>query len=619
MTKEALSRLNQTTDIVGIFEFVALGFAFKAASLFHGRRMNTIWRVSQYLFRYKKLFALMQFMAIGMTASSIAIPHFIQLILEKIEQTGTTEQLVQGVIWIVLLYLGSEIFNGFRILINNVLEQKVLLDMRADLHSKLLRLPVSFYDRQKSGEISSRVIDDVNNVERALLDGSEIGGRAVIMILGVTITLFVKNPFLAAFVCLPVPILLVAGYYYSKGSRKVWKRVREATGDLNSLLVEDIQGNRLIQTFALQDRESRRFLEKANLLKTRALRAMYRWSIYNPLTTFLTNLGVASVIGVGGYLIIQGNSDFSFSSLVAFVIYANMLYQPIGQLHSINHLIAAGKSSGDRVFEILDEPILVKNPEHPKTFPEGVLNIQFENVSFQYPERAPVLKEFSLELKPGEVTALVGHTGAGKSTVANLAMRTYDVTEGQITINGVDIRSLNLEDVHNHIGHVAQDPFLFEGSVRENMILAKPDATESEIIAALKGASAWEFVEKLPDQLETNIGEKGIRLSQGEKQRLTIARVLLKNPPIVILDEATASVDTITERHIQNSLDHLMRNRTVLIIAHRLSTVRKANNIVVLGNGEILESGTHSELLIRNGNYAHLWNHQVDLIDETKQ
>lgn len=578
--------------------------------------MNTIWRVSKYLFRYKNLFLLMQLMAIGMTATAIAIPHFIQKILEKIEQTGTVEQLAWGILWIVLLFLCSEVFNGLRILVNNVLEQKVLLDMRAELHAKLLRLPTSFYDQQKSGEISSRVIDDVNNVERALLDGSEIGGRAIIMIIGVTITLFVKNPFLATFVCLPVPILLVAGFYYSKGSRKVWKTVREATGDLNALLVEDIQGNRLIQTFALQQREAKRFFEKAHLLQKKTLGAMYRWSIYNPLTTFLTSLGTVSVIGVGSYLILQGSGDFSFSMLVTFVLYANMLYQPIGQLHGINHLLSAGKSSGDRVFEILDEPILVKNCPAPQPFPSGTLDVRFNNVSFNYAARSHLLQDFSIALEPGKVTALVGHTGAGKSTVAHLAMRTYDVTAGSVTLNGIDIRELKLEDVHNHIGYVAQDPFLFEGSVRDNLTLAKPDAPEKAMIKALQGASAWEFVERLPEQLDTNIGEKGIRLSQGEKQRLTIARVLLKNPPLVILDEATASVDTITEKRIQCALEHLMLNRTVLIIAHRLSTVRRADNIIVLENGKIQEAGTHDALLDAQGQYAHLWGHQVDLIAE---
>jgi ATP-binding cassette subfamily B protein len=580
------------------------------------KKKNTVLRVSGYLFRYKKLFWLTIGLASAMTLLEIAVPYTIKIILDRIETTQELGGLYWGVAIIAVLYLGSEIFNSLRIRVNNTLEQQVLLEMRRDLHTKLLHLPVSFYDQRKSGEISSRVIEDVAAVERALLDGTEQGTGALLKIFGITAVLFFMQPSLAWVVFLPVPILLITGILYSKKSRVVWKRVRESAGDLNSLLVEDIQGNRLIQTFGLQERESARFEEKANDLRVKSLKAMFRWAIYNPSTSLVTKVGLLSIVGLGGALVLQDSANFSMGDLLAFFLYANMLYLPISQLHGINHLVAAGRASGDRVFEILDAQVDVAEAEHPKAIPSGPLEITFENVNFQYPQRPAVIDALNLTLEANQVTAIVGHTGAGKSTIANLAMRTHDVSSGCVKLSGIDIREIELHSLHNHIGHVAQDPFLFEGSVRDNLVLAKADADEAEIINALELACAWDFVRALPDQLDTNIGEKGIRLSQGEKQRLTIARVILKNPPFVILDEATASVDTITERKIQEALDHLVAERTVLVIAHRLSTVRRANKIVVLEAGRIIECGSHESLLSKDGHYAKLWSHQSDLIPE---
>ncbi len=580
------------------------------------KKQNTILRVSKYLFRYKALFWLTIGLAATMTLLEIAVPLTIIDIIDGLKAADAVSGLVQGVALIALLYFGSELFNCLRIRVNNTLEQRVLVEMRRDLHTKLLRLPVSFYDQRKSGEISSRVIEDVAEVERALLDGTEQGTRSLLMIVGVTTILFLKQPALAWCVFLPVPVLLIIGVFYSKRSRIVWKGVRESSADLNSLLVEDIQGNRLIQTFGLQQRESDRFEKKAKALQNKTLHAMFRWSIYHPSTNLVTKLGFLSIVGIGGYLVLSDATGFTMGKLVGFFLYANMLYMPISQLHGLNHLIAAGRASGERVFEVLDTQIDVDESARPKPMVDGPIEVHFDNVRFEYPGRPAVLEQLNLTIAANKVTALVGHTGAGKSTIANLAMRTHDVSGGTVRLSGTDIREVKLAELHEKVGHVAQDPFLFEGSVRDNLILAKADATETEIRHALEQACAWDFVSALPDQLDTNIGEKGIRLSQGEKQRLTIARVLLKNPPFVILDEATASVDTITERKIQQALDHLVEERTVLVIAHRLSTVRRADNIVVLEQGRILESGSHDALIAANGHYAKLWQHQSDLIPQ---
>ncbi|MEC8649755.1 MAG: ABC transporter ATP-binding protein [Verrucomicrobiota bacterium] len=580
------------------------------------RKKSTILRVSSYLFRYKGLFWLTITLAAAMTLLEIAVPLAVMDIIDGFQETSALEGLFKGVILIAALYIASEAFNCLRIRVNNTLEQRVLVEMRRDLHLKLLHLSVGFYDQRKSGEISSRVIEDVAQVERALLDGTEQGTRAILMIVGITAILFIKEPALAWCVFLPVPILIGIGSIYAKRSRVIWKGVRESSADLNSLLVEDIQGNRLIQSFGLQKRESGRFEVKADDLRYKTLRAMFRWSIYHPITNLVTKLGFLSIVGVGGYLILNNSSGFSMGKLVGFFLYANMLYMPISQIHGLNHLLAAGRASGERVFEILDTPIEVAEPQNPQYLAEGSIQIDFQKVSFKYNGRPSVIKDLNLHVAPKQVTAIVGHTGAGKSTIANLVMRTYDVTCGSLRLNGIDIRNLSLEQLHEKIGYVAQDPFLFEGSIRENLLLAKPSTSESELIKALEQACAWDFVCELPEKIDTNIGEKGIRLSQGEKQRLTIARVLLKNPPLVILDEATASVDTITERKIQQALDSLVRERTVLVIAHRMSTVRQASCIVVLDRGRIIESGTHESLINAGGHYAKLSQQQNEIITQ---
>ncbi|MGE9290325.1 MAG: ABC transporter ATP-binding protein, partial [Puniceicoccales bacterium] len=487
-----------------------------------------------------------------------------------------------------------------------------LLDLRQDLHRKLLALPISFFDQRKSGDVASRVIDDVTEVERALLDGTEQGSVAILTIFGITIFLFTMQPLLAALVLVPIPILFVLAYRHSKHTRKNWRQVRDSSGLLNSLLVEDIQGNRLIQSFNLTQRETERFREQSLDLRKKTLRAMFRYSRYISSVQFISSLGVIAVVGIGGWMVIQ--ETLTMGQFIAFNVYCTMLYQPIFQLNSLNHMISAGKAAGERVFEVLDHPVDIENAPNPAPFPSPPVSVTFNQVTFSYAERSPVLHDFNLTLPAGKVTAIVGHTGAGKSTIANLILRYYDVTSGQVQMNGIDVREIELGSLRSQIGVVAQDPFLFDASVRDNLLLARIDASEEQIWEALEGASAAAFVRNLPEGLNTLIGERGIRLSMGEKQRLTIARVLLRNPPLVILDEATSSVDTITEKQIQDALDHLVQHRTVLVIAHRLSTVRRADQIIVVEHGRILEKGDHNTLIQQNGHYSNLWLHQSELL-----
>ncbi len=577
---------------------------------------QVIRRVSSYLFEHKFLFFTTLFLAGLITILAVLVPTFIQKVLDSIfyEPDSSSYSFIVGVSLIALLFFCKEILNCFRIRVNNKLEQKVILKLREDLHTKLLHLPISFYDKRKSGDISSRVVEDVQNVERAILDGTEQGIIAVLTLLGVTIMMFSQEPRLAALVFLPLPILIVMAFRYAKVSKKNWKAVRQTSGELNALLVEDIQANRLIHSFSLAEREKQRFREISIELQKRSLKAMYRWSIQGPSASFTSSLGILAVVGMGAHLL-KTDPDFTTGQFFAFLLYANMFYEPVRQLVSINNLIAAGKASGDRVFEILDTKVEIKNPSSPQPFPIKNHSISFTNVTFSYNQRGNIVEGLNFQIPHGSTTALVGPTGAGKSTIANLLLRYYDVSEGAVTINGINVRTLALDKLRQNIGLVSQDPFLFDTTIRENLTLALPQSSLQEIENALTAANAMEFVSNLPSGIDTSIGEKGIRLSMGEKQRLTLARAILKSPPIMILDEATSSVDVETEREIQLALSSLIKNQTTLIIAHRLSTIREADQIIFLENGQIMEQGNHESLLKKSGKYSSFCSHQGNLIN----
>ena len=576
--------------------------------------MKALKRLFGYLGPYWKPLILTCTLLLVNTGLSLLPPLFQRQIVDQVIGTRDLSQLgllVIGLIGVYVLLSLAEFGDQF---MRHTLGERFLFDLRVRIYDYLQRLSLSFFERTSTGELMSRVTNDVNALEQFVTHGVILTTVDLLRLVGASIVLLILDWRLALVVLIPVPIIGLGLRRFNRHVRPIYRRVRDRLGDINTRLQDDLAGIRVVQAFGQEDAELERFRSVSEKYYRERVSAIRAWSAFYPLIYFIAAVGGVLVLGFGARMIVGG--QLSLGTLVAFLSYLTSFYDPIRRLTDIDNTFQQAIAAAERIFELLDARPDIQDAPDAVALDTLQGDVVFEDVHFHYGNDDEVLHDIDFRIAPGQVVALVGPSGAGKTSIANLLCRFYDPTHGAVRVDGHDLRGVQLQSLRRQVAVVLQDTFLFNASVRENLLYGKPDATEQELVAAAKAAYAHEFIEQLSQGYDTEIGERGVRLSGGQRQRLALARAILADPRILILDEATSSVDAEAEYLIQQALDQVMQGRTSLVIAHRLSTIRNADKIIALHDGKISEVGKHSELLERGGLYSQLYQRQLELASQ---
>lgn len=578
--------------------------------------MKMLWKLTKEAARYKGLYLLAILSTLGLTVVNLTAPKVLSSmtgVVEKGVDDAALTTIMTLALILLLLYLLRILFR----FLSNYLAHKaawhLVGDLRSRMYDKLQSLDLGFFHDKQTGDLMSRVVNDTRDFE--LLYAHMIPDMItnIVTFVGVLVILLTINWKLALITCCPIPLILLSGVIFAKIVRPFFKASQKSMGELNAQLQDSLSGLHEIQSFGQEAYESERVNTK-NFEQVRAmLRALRASAIFHPCVEFLSSAGTVLVVFFGGYLAYRG--QLSVEEIVAFVLYLSLFYAPVSGLATLLENLQQSLAGAERVTLVLETPSAIQDAEDARDMGTAEGAITFENVSFHYSNKIPVLKNISFHCKPGMMVALVGPTGVGKTTATQLISRFYDPVEGRILIDGQDIKTVTLESLRHNISPVLQDTFLFNGTIAENIGYAKPDATQDEIEQAAKAANIHQDILAMPEQYDTKVGERGLRLSGGQKQRVAIARAILRQSPIIVLDEATASVDVQTERQIQQAIKNLAGKRTIVAIAHRLSTIKDADIILVIKEGEIVERGTHEELLTLQGIYYQMQQAQMEGLD----